>query len=74
MSGRTVSVGVTEGVTGDGVTANVAVRVAVGLGLVVFDGVMDGKMTCVLAGTQAFRRTMKTTMNNFFIQLIAKSQ
>ncbi len=75
MLGRGVSVGVTDGVTGDDVIVNVGVRVAVGLGLVVCDGGMDGKATCVVAGAQAprRRRMIKATRNNFFIQLNANS-
>jgi hypothetical protein len=62
---------VIDGVTGNGVIVDVSVKIIVGLGIAVRDGVLEGKATCGVAGTQALRRTMKTTMNNFFIQLIA---
>ena len=62
------------GVAGDGVIVNVGVRVAVGLGLAVCDGVMDGKTICVVAGAQApRRRRMIKATTNFFIQLNANS-
>ncbi len=54
--GRGASVGVIEGVTGEGVIVDVGIGVTVRLGLAVWDGVVEGKMTCVVAGAQAFRR------------------
>jgi hypothetical protein len=69
MSGRWVSVGVAEGVTGNGVIVNVGVTVKVSLGTGVTDGGGEIGMTCVVAGAQAVSKKSitKTNENNFFI-------
>jgi len=73
MFGRGVSVGVMDGVTGNGVTVNVLVAVAVGLGLAGRDGVTEGKMTCDVAGAQALRKRsmIEASNDSFFIVTFA---
>jgi len=56
-SGRCVSVGVTDGVTGEGVTVEVGVRVGVSLGLGVSDGVADNEIIWVATGVHALSNT-----------------
>ena len=69
MSGLWVSVGVSEGVNGNGVIVNVGVRVKVSVGIGVAEGVAENGITCVAAGAQAVtkKRITKTNKNNFFI-------
>jgi len=55
-SGRCVSVGVTDGVTGEGVNVEVGVRVGISLGLGVSDDVADNEIIWVATGVHALSK------------------
>jgi len=58
---------VATGVTGVGDGVHVGVLVVVSVGRGVMEGAAEGRITCVAAGAQAFRRRIITKSGKFFI-------